>query len=468
MFGRSGSRQSLGILQVGLLLSALNLFGFASVAQAETISGALSKAYSFSPDLNQQRAATRATDENLPKALGGYRPTITANGDVGLQHQRTTAIGRNPVEDNSTPRNASLVVQETLFNGYRTPNSVRQSESQILQSREILRQSEQSVLANAATAYMNVLRDTAVLDLQRNNVDVLRQQLKQTEDRFQVGEVTRTDVAQAQSSLASGQASAFTAQSNLQTSLAIYRQLIGVDPKNLSPARPIDGLIPTKLDEAVTLSLVEHPTVQSALHNVDALALAAKITQGQLAPTVNLTGTVQKRYDVAGIPDSRFGSASLVGSITVPIYEGGVVYSGVRQAKELLGQAQLQADLAREQVRSVVVSNWGAFQNTRLIIEANRAAVRAAEIALNGVREEAKVGQRTTLDVLNAQQALLTARVNLVTSQRDQVVNSYLLTQSVGRLSATRLGLNVMTYDPTIHYDQVKDKWIGLRTPDGR
>ena len=152
----------------------------------------------------------------------------------------------------------------------------------------------------------------------------------------------------------------------------------------------------------------------------------------------------------------------------MPIYEGGVVYSAVRQAKELLGQAQLQADLQREQVRALVVSNWGAWVNSSAIIQAAQAQVRAAEIALNGVREEAKVGQRTTLDVLNAQQLLLNARVQLVTAQRDRVVGSYALLAAVGRLSATTLGLQVVKYDPTVHFDQVKGRWIGTDTPDGR
>jgi outer membrane protein len=303
--------------------------------------------------------------------------------------------------------------------------------------------------------------------LQKNNIEVLQEQLKQTRDRFQVGEVTRTDVAQAEASLAQGQSAAFSAQSNLQASLATYRQLIGVDPKNLAPAKSIDGIVPLKIDEAINSALTEHPSVLAALYNVDALTLAVKINQGQLLPTISVTGSLAKNYDYTGIPDYRVLNGSVVGTLSVPLYEGGAVYASVRQAKEQLAQAQLQADLAREQIRAGVVSTWGNFQNTKFVIEANKSAVRAAEIALNGVREEAKVGQRTTLDVLNAQQVLLQARVSLVTSQRDQVVNSYSLTQAVGRLSADRLGLKVTTYDPTVHYEAVRDKWIGLRTPDG-
>jgi outer membrane protein len=314
-----------------------------------------------------------------------------------------------------------------------------------------------------------VLRDTALLNLQQNNVDVLQQQLKQTEDRFQVGEVTQTDVAQAQAALALGQAQAFTARSQLQISLAVYRQLIGEQPRNLEPARPVDSLLPKTLDEAIGISQKEHPQIQAALHAVDVAALAVTIQEGALLPTLSVTGSAAAARDPvsSGTANQRSEIYSAIATLSVPIYEGGVTYASVRQAKEQLGQARLQADLQRETIRAQVVSAWGAYQNTRLVIQSYQAQVRANEIALNGVREEAKAGTRTTLDVLNAQQLLLTSRANLISAQRDQVVNSYALLAATGRLSAQTLGLRAVVYDPTVHYEQVKDKWIGTRTPDG-
>jgi outer membrane protein len=439
---------------------------------AETISGALARAYGYNPDLNSQRAGGRATDENLPTALSGYRPSVTATGDVGFNYTDTTSQATGARF--SQPRGVGLSVTQNLWNGNRTANGVTRAESQIMQARELTRLSEQNVLANGAAAYMNVLRDTAILNLRRNNVEVLEQQLRQTRDRFQVGEVTRTDVAQAEASLAQGQADAFTAQANLQTSVANFRQVIGVEPSNLQPARPLDKLVPATLKSAIALSEMEHPSIQSARHNVDAAAMNVKVIQGALYPTIGVTGSVSRRYDVtAGAGGGAGGrtdtvGASIVTSLSVPIYEGGAIYSGVRQAKELLTQAQLQADLQRETIRALVVSTWGSWVNSTAVIQAAQAQVRAAEIALNGVREEAKVGQRTTLDVLNAQQLLLNARVQLVTAQRDRVVFSYALMAAVGRLSASTLGLQVVKYDPTIHFDQVKGKWIGTGTPDGR
>jgi outer membrane protein len=468
-FSRSAS---LAALVVGCVMLTQPVF-------AETISGALARAYGYNPDLNSTRAGGRATDENLPTALSGYRPTITATGDFGFSVTETQPGGGINSTRFSQPRGVGLSVTQNLWNGNRTANGVSRAEAQIMQAREQTRLSEQNILSNGATAYMNVLRDTAILNLRRNNVEVLEQQLRQTRDRFQVGEVTRTDVAQAEASLAQGQADAFTAQSNLQTSIANFRQVIGVEPTNLQPARPLDKLVPRSLNSAIALSEMEHPSIQSARHNVDSALLNVKIVEGQLYPTIGVTGSVSRRYDTSSGSGSGSGSlgssgrtdtlgASIVTSLSVPIYEGGAVYSAVRQAKELLSQAQLQADLQRETIRALVVSNWGTWVNSSAVIQAAQSQVRAAEIALNGVREEAKVGQRTTLDVLNAQQLLLNARVQLVTAQRDRVVGSYALLASVGQLSASTLGLQVVKYDPTIHFDQVKGKWIGTGIPDGR
>jgi outer membrane protein len=452
-----------GALVCSLSIGALLAVATPSFVRAETISGALAKAYVTSPELNAQRAAVRAADESMPRALSGYRPTITATADAGYQH---TEPGTREI--NTTPRGVGVTVNQNLWNGNRTANSVRQVDSQIFQSREQMRISEQTLLGNAASSYMNVLRDTAIYNLRRNNVDVLAEQLRQVRDRFAVGEVTRTDVAQSEAALAQGNSDAFVAQSNLQTSLANYRQFIGEQPKSLSPAQPLEKLVPRSLDQAISSSQSQHPSIVAALHSADAAELAVKLAEGQLYPTVGLTGNVSRRYDAQNSPGSRSYTAAVVGQLSVPIYEGGAVYALVRQSKEQFGQARLIADLQREQVRSQVVSAWGFWQNSRQLIESVQAQVRAAEIALNGVREEARVGQRTTLDVLNAQQSLLNARVNLVTAQRDRVVGSYSLLSAVGNLSARTLGLNAPNYDPTVHYDQVKGKWIGLRTPDGR
>jgi outer membrane protein len=440
-------------------------------AGAETIGGALTKAYFNNPDINQQRAAVRASDENVPKAKAGYRPTINTEADAGLQDfdLQATGVGNRPPDNFSTrPRGFGVTVNQTLWNGNRTINGVRQAESGVMAAREQLRFTEQSVLLDAVTHYMDVLRDTAILSLDNNNVEVLKEQLRETNDRFGVGEVTRTDVAQAQASLAGAQATALTAQSNLQTSVANYRQTIGEEPKNLSPVRPLSKPLPRTLAESISIAYVENPAIAAALHGVDVAALAVKISEGGLYPTLGLSGLVQQRYDMSDVPGTRGLTAAIIGQLTVPIYDGGVTYAGTRQAKETLGQQELQADLQRNRVRANVIGAWSANEASNGVIKSSRAQVTAAEVALAGVREEAKVGQRTTLDVLNAQQTLLNARVQLVTAQRDQVVNSYALLNAVGRLSTSNLGLALAEYEPKVHFDQVKDKWFGLRTPDGK
>jgi outer membrane protein len=453
----------------------------ASPGRAETMSGALARAYAGNPDINQQRAGVRATDENLPRATSTWRPTATANAQYGYNHlDETSASGSSsasamtsggkltPLRTNTATWNYGLTVTQNLFNGNRTVNGVRQAESNIFGARETMRNTEENTLLNGATAYMDVLRDTAILDLRKNNIIVLQEQLRQTVDRFTVGEVTRTDVAQAESSLATARSDYFTAQANLETSIATYRQVIGVEPTRLEPARTIESLLPHALGVAVQLALAEHPQVQAALHAVDAAALQVKLVEGELYPTLNLVGSVQNNYNDLGVPGLRFFNGSIVAQLSIPIYEGGEVYARARQAKETLGQARLQADLQRDLVRAEVVSSWGQLDSARSVIQSSVASVKSNEIALDSIRQEAQVGQRTTFDVLFQQQQLLNARVALVTAQRDRVVASYAVMAAIGRLSAANLNLAVTEYDPTIHFDQVKDKWIGLRTPDGR
>ena len=437
------------------------------LARAESISSALARAYMGNPDLNQQRAGTRATDEVVARAKAGYRPQINGTGSLGYNaiDEKFNGIA---IKGNTFPTTAAVNITQNIFNGNRTTNGVKQAESQVLGSREQIRNTEQNTLQNGATAYMNVLRDTAILELDQNNITVLEEQLRQTRDRFVVGEVTRTDVAQAESSLANARSTYFTGRANLQTSVANYRQIIGVQPTRLEAARPIDPLLPRSLDEAVRIALSEHPSIQAAFHNVDAAQLQVQLNEGVLYPTLNVVANVQNNNQYSGLPTNRLFDASVLAQFSVPLYSGGDTYASVRQAKELLAQARLQADLQRDMIRAQVVSTWGQLETAKAVIRSSQAAVKSSEIALDGVREEAKVGQRTTLDVLIAQQTLLQSRVSLVSAQRDRVVASYAVFAAVGRLSAANLALNVIQYDPTIHFDQVKDKWIGLRTPDGR
>jgi outer membrane protein len=455
------------VMRAALLATAgLAAIG-AGAGRAETINGALIKAYLTNPDINTQRAAVRVADENVPKANAGYLPNIQATGTIGIERAEASEAGVSTTAF-VKPRGYGVTANETVYNGNRTVNSISQAESQVLGTREQLRNTEQNTLLSGVTAYMDVLEDTAILDLDRNNVEVLQEQLRETRDRFTVGEVTRTDVAQAEASLASAQAIALSAVATLQAAVARYRQFIGDQPTSLAPVKPIVRPLPKTLPEAITISQVEHPSIGASLHGVDAAELQIKIAEGALYPTIGVSASINNQFDINGIPGFRLVDGEIMGNLTIPIYQGGAEYASVRQSKESLSQQEMQTDSLRNQVRQAVIAAWGLNEASVGVVRAARAAVSANEVALTGVREEAKVGQRTTLDVLNAQQALLQARTTLVQAEHDQVVNSYSLLSAIGRLNIPTLGLAVAEYDPRVHFDQVKSKWIGLRTPSGQ
>jgi outer membrane protein len=476
-----------GRAAIALALATASIASFAAEpartkligAGSGTIQSALLQAYLNNPQLNAQRSATRATDENVPSALAGYRPRISGTSSLTEQYLDTlTKVGTtaggaavyNQNQGATAVSSFGLTTTQTLFNGFQTANRTRQAEGQVFSAREVLRTTEQSTLLNAATAYMNLLQTAAILELQRSNVNVLEVTLRQTRDRFTAGEVTRTDVAQAESRLAAGRSQLSLAESNYVTAQAQYQQVIGVPaPPRLAPAAPVDRLSPRTLDGAIARGRTEHPLITTATYNVDIAVQQVKVAEGALYPTLSAVGSVQKTYgSTASLSVLETLSASVGAQLSVPIYQGGSEYSTIRQAKETLGQRRLDLDTARDQVQSTVTQAWGQLEAAKAQINATQAQVTAAEVALNGVREEARVGQRTTLDVLNAQQDLVNARVALVTAQRDRVVASYTVLAATGALSPQILGLKIEVYDPVVHYQQVRDAWGGVRAPDGR
>ena len=445
---------------------------------AETMELALARAYQGNPQLNAQRAIVRQNDEGVSQALSGYRPTLSATASVGEQYTNETGVIPpippglpNGVSYNvkglTTPRAVGVNGGQTLFNGEQTANKVRKAESQVSAARETLRVMEELVLLSAASIYMDVSRDTANLDVQQNNIRVLQRTLKDTRNRFAAGQVTATDVAQAEAQLAAGEATLHAAESTLMTTRANFRRIIGVDPANLAPASPVDRLAPTTLNAAVAIGAAENPAVTAALYGVDVAQLQVKIAEGALWPTLAFQGSVQQQvFSNILQPNLVLGTAML--NLSVPIYQGGAEYSAIRLNKETVGQQRLNVDQVRDQTQANVVQAWGQVQAAKAQVAAAIRQNDASERALEGVRNEAQAGQRTTLDVLNAEQALVNARVNLIVAQHDRVVASYSLVSAVGRLSAQELRLPVTIYDPMVHYQQVRDAWYGMRTPDGR
>jgi outer membrane protein len=441
----------------GLLIS----HALAASSAPESLADALASAYADNPSLNAQRASLRATDEGVPQALSGFRPSVSADASAAVE-SINTAVGNF----NYHPTTTSITITQPLFTGFRTVNGVKAADSAVLAAREVLRSTEQQTLLSAVEAFMNLVEAQATLNLQKQNVDFLQQQVKAAQDRLNVGEGTKTDVAQTNSSLAAGQASYNSAVAALNNAVAAYEQVIGHKPRALGAAKSVEGMLSKNLNAALADAMTNHPSILAASYNIDIAEYNVKIAEGALLPTVALQGSLS--HEDGGSSTSNGTSAAAVASLSVPLYSGGDLASKVRQSKETLDQARLQLDSARDEIRASTISAWGSLDAARAAIRSADAEVNAQNLVLSGTIEEQKVGQSTTLDVLNAQQTLLSARVALVAAQHDRVVASYTLLAAMGKLTAQNLGLKVAVYDPTAHYEAVRDKWGGLRTPDGR
>jgi outer membrane protein len=494
-----------------LVFAFLVLSIFGRPARAETIEEALADAYLINPVLNAERARLRAIDEEVAFAKSGLRPFIFGTADTAFQNQHTTIGGTSnnaassdvglltgPVNQTfpaptpanpspitgviplnqafgqaegdtqddgvTNPRGYAVNLAQPLFEGFRNLNAIRQAKSTVQAAREALRTIEQTVLLDAATAYVNVVRDQAIVRLRENDVSVLTEQLKATRDRFDVGEVTRTDVAQAEARRSEALATLAAAQANLKTSRAAYEQVIGHPPGNLVTPASILHLLPSTLNEAMTLGDGENPLILATVYNEEASLYAVERIMGEMLPDVQLEAQYEKRFDQFSTSDSQ-ETTRVVGRLNVPFYQGGGVSARVRQAKETNNQLKKEVEDARLRVHADVIANWGILQSSGPAISSAEAAVSANKIALTGVREEEKVGQRTTLDVLDAQRELLNSQIGLVVALRDRVVAEYSLYTAVGRMDAQTLGLPVPYYDPIQHYDIVKNKLFGLRPP---
>jgi len=452
--------------------SAVVLLGQAAVlpAHADTMQAALLRAYQNNPQLNAQRASVRATDEAVPQALAGYRPKASVTlgmGGLFTDQLVNGANGKKIEQGYQAPHAVGLTVTQTLYNGNQTANKTRAAESQVFGAREGLRLMEQSVLLAAATIYMDYLRDSAILEVQRSNTKVLELTLKQTRDRYSAGLVTPTDVAQSQAQLAAGQSQELAAESTLTTTRANYRRIIGIEPVNLQAASPVDRYLPPTVQGATQIAINENPNVTAAMYGIDVSFLTVKINEGALLPTVSLQATVSKSWNSNITTINQF-TASATAQLSVPVYQGGAEYSLIRQSKETLEQQRLTMEQVRDQARADLVTAWGQLVAGKAQVTAAQAQVSASEIAYLGTTKEAQVGQRTVIDILNAQQTLVNARVALVTAQHDRVVASYTVLSAIGRLSPQVLRLSTPTYDPSVHYQQVRDSWVGVNTPAGR
>lgn len=430
-------------------------------ASAATLAEVLAAAYANSPQLNAARAGLRATDEGVPQARSGYRPSVRASADAGVSYTDSTITGSNT----AYPRGIGVSIEQPIFLGFRTKNSVKAAETAVLAGRESLRNTEQDVLLDAVTAFMDVAEAQAILSLTSQNLEFLREQVRAANDRLNVGEGTRTDVAQTNSSLSAGLYAYSAAKATLAAANATYQMVIGRPPDTIGAVKSVDSLLPATLDQALAIAHKKHPSILAASYNIDTASFNVKVIEGEFMPQVTVEGDVSHRD---GGSSGATSSASIVGRVVVPLYQAGEPDARARAAKETLGQRRIEHDLARDVIRQSVVATWSALDAAKAQITAADSQVGAQQLVLSGVTEERNVGQRTTLDVLNAQQDLIDARISQVTARSNRVVTAYSVLAAVGGLSATNLGLAVAVYDPKEHHRQVRDKWGGLRTPDGR
>src|SRR5436189_2482770 len=472
MIGRAAKVGHVGrrVLQSGICLGVATWVGFAApAALAESLPEALAKAYQSNPQLNAERARQRATDENVPHALAGYRPQIVASLSGGLQAVRNLLPDNTIQSATLKPWTIGVTVTQTLFNGFKTANSVRVAELQVQSGREALRNVGQGVLLDAVTAYTNVLANQSLVEAQRSNVAFLREILGVTQRRLNAGDVTPTDTAQAEARLSRGQADLNAAEVNLAISRATYTQVIGNPPSQLRPAENVDRYAPRNRQDATALPFKEHPAVFAAGFDVDVASTSIQVAESSLLPTINLQGSASHSNEAdPTISTLRTDQASVIAQMNAPIYDGGTAASQTRQAKELAAQSRLVLDQVRNQARTAAVSAWAANEGAKVAVAASESEVRAASVALEGVQKEAAGGQRTTVDVLNSQADLISAKARLIGAQRDRAIASYTLLSAVGRLDVRTLGLNTPDYLPEVHYHQVRDAWHGLRTPSGQ
>jgi outer membrane protein len=442
-----------------VLASALGL-AVPSDVRAQSLEDALASAYANNPTLQARRAQLRAVDQGVPLAKSGWRPQISVSGETGWQ-RTSRDLGTGSFDSLTTnPSSVSLNISQPVFTGFRTFAQVDQAENNVMAERANLVAVEQQVLLDAAIAYFNVVRDRAVVELNRNNEDVLSRQLEATQDRFRVGEITRTDVAQSEARLSGAYADTATAEASLESSAANFFRIVGLQPEQLSPPAAVPNL-PGTLDEAVDRAMAANPQIQAAEFNWRAAQDEIRNQRGRLLPEVSLNGSYFYGWEQGNLENSEQETLSASVNVTVPIYQGGGVYAQIRQAKHSAGQARLQLDEARTQVREQTQQAWEQMVATRASIQSLEDQINAAEIALEGVQREAQVGARTVLDVLDAEQELLNARVNLVRAQRDELVSGFNLLSAVGDMTADALGLPVVLYDPVANYEDTSGQWFG-------
>ena len=409
-------------------------------ARAESLYQAFAAAYAANPVLGAERAAVRVSAQDKVIAETGYAPALSSTSDFGYRDEKGHAPGNPSSELTQHPRGFGTTLSQNIFNGFRTRNGVAREDASLDASREALRDVEQKVLLNVVSAYMDVLRDKAAIDLRRSDAEMLGTRSKQARFQFTIGGATRTDVDQSDASYARSQADLVVAKANLDGSLAAFRSVVGHEAGRLEPAAVPLRLIPHDLAAVLQVAQAEHPSIKAALDASRAADLNVDVEKGAYAPSLDLTASTDRRWDPDFYPaKTELTDLSVVGRLSFPIYDRGLTTASVHRATELASQRMLQLDDQRAEIRANAVQCWGQFAASKLVIASADAEVAANDRALFGVQLEATAGQRTTLDVLTAQRSLIEAEVNRQIAQHDRIIAGYKLLAAMGRLSFAAL-----------------------------
>ncbi len=426
-------------------------------AHAESLKDAMSAAYLNNPTLQAQRASLRASDEAINQAKAGWRPSVNATGNYGFRNTKSSSTFSS--RGNTQPHGFAVEARQPVFKGMQTVNGTSEARNQVNAARQQLVSVEQQILLDAVTAYMGVLRDIAVLDLTINNVNVLKRQLEASEDRFRVGEITRTDVAQSKARLSRSISEKIRSEAALTQSRAAYLKTVGNMPADLVLPPNLPAM-PASEEAAQTMSKRNNPQLLAAQFTEQAARYNVKKQYGGLSPKVDVVARYTKNWENFSTSDVST-SKEILAQLTVPLYQSGSVSSGIRQSRQIENQRRMEVISAERAVAEQVRNAWEGYRQATARIASSEDQVTANDIALEGVRQEAEVGSRTTLNVLDAEQELLDARVNLVRATRDQYVAAYTLLAAIGNLTAENLELGVERYDPKENTDKVENKFFG-------
>lgn len=445
------------ILGFGLLLCSA-----AWPVAADTLSDILEYTYENSTTITANRAGLKAVDESVAQAKSGYRPQISAQGSISRAHYENTydnAYLSDKQKSYLNPSDISLSFTQPVFTGLSTVNTVESAKSNVRAGRADLLNTEQSVLLNATAVYMDVVRDKAVLDLQKNNEKVLKEHLDSYKKRFKVGDLTRTDVAQAEARYAGATANRIAAEGQLKISKANFLSVVGIEPEDLQDMSDVNFQLPTDMDEAIRLALANNPKVHAAEYATKAAESAVKAQKGALLPVVNVGGAVGRQKEQVSIKQSDYWQVGA--NVIVPLFQSGKEYADVRAARQTENKYRILWHKTIQDVRAETISAWEGYQSNKARITSIRKQIDASKIALNGVIREAKVGSRTVLDVLDAEQEHLDNQVSLVKAHRDEIVSAFSLMSAIGQMNPEGLGLSVQSYDPKAYYEDVKNQWFG-------